>query len=118
MPRAHFVPGSRDAREWEGPRPMHRILTSGRASARAAVGFGLVMLFLGAGSGEAEDVDNSAISPTVPEMAEQSARMIGRQVVTWFRRTPPADRITWGGLVACGALGLGVVIERLVRLRH
>jgi biopolymer transport protein ExbB len=35
----------------------------------------------------------------------------------WYRRTPPADRVTWGGLTACAGLGIAVVLERLGRLR-
>ena len=37
-------------------------------------------------------------------------------VVVWYRRTPPADRVTWSGMVACVALGFYVILERLVRL--
>ncbi len=35
----------------------------------------------------------------------------------WYRRTPPSDRVVWGGLVACGVLGVGVFLERLLRIR-
>jgi biopolymer transport protein ExbB len=47
----------------------------------------------------------------------QYARWIGQRALAWGRQTPPAERITWGGLIACAALGLGVVLERSVRLR-
>src|SRR5262249_11811256 len=30
----------------------------------------------------------------------------------------PADRVTWGGLAACAGLGVGVLLERLARLRR
>jgi biopolymer transport protein ExbB len=39
-------------------------------------------------------------------------------VMAWYRRTPPADRVTWGGMAACGGLGLYVILERLARLRR
>jgi biopolymer transport protein ExbB len=35
----------------------------------------------------------------------------------WYRRTPPADRVTWGGMTACAGLGIAVMLERLARLR-
>jgi biopolymer transport protein ExbB len=34
-----------------------------------------------------------------------------------YRNTPPADRVTWGAMLASAGLGLGVLFERLVRLR-
>jgi biopolymer transport protein ExbB/TolQ len=37
--------------------------------------------------------------------------------VSWYRRTPPTDRMAWGGLIACTGLGLWVLLERLIRLR-
>lgn len=42
---------------------------------------------------------------------------LGRQALAAYRRTPPTDRITWGGLIACAALGMGTAAERMVRLR-
>jgi biopolymer transport protein ExbB len=38
--------------------------------------------------------------------------------LAWYRRTPPADRVTWGGMIACAVLGALVVLERVVRLRR
>lgn len=35
----------------------------------------------------------------------------------WYHRTPPSDRVVWGGLVACAVLALGVFLERVVRIR-
>src|SRR5262245_5292176 len=98
---------------------MHRSLTAGRATARAAVGLSLATLVLTAGADRVGPVAVPAVADavSVPEIVAQSARDIGRDGVAWFRRTPPADRITWGGLAACAGLGLGVMLERLVRLR-
>ncbi len=36
----------------------------------------------------------------------------------WYLRTPAAERMSWGGLVACAGLGLVVLLERAVRLRR
>jgi biopolymer transport protein ExbB len=91
---------------------MHRSLINNHATARTAVGFALATLLLAGGA------DRGADAGTAPEVAAQSARNIGRHAVTWYRQTPPADRITWGGLVACTGLGLGVLLERMVRLRR
>jgi biopolymer transport protein ExbB len=45
------------------------------------------------------------------------ARRLAATVSAWYARTPPADRVTWGGLVAAAGLALGVVAERWLRLR-
>lgn len=107
---------------------MHHTLTAGRTTALAwaAVGLAMVTPLLGAGTDEAATeteavnatVNDTATSPALPEIAARSARAIGRHALAWSRRTPPADRITWGGLAACAGLGLWVVLERLVRLRR
>jgi biopolymer transport protein ExbB len=38
--------------------------------------------------------------------------------VAWYRRTPPAERVTWAGMTACAALGVLVLLERLAGLRR
>jgi biopolymer transport protein ExbB len=50
-------------------------------------------------------------------IAIDQAVRAGRRLAAWYRRTPPADRVTWGGMAACAGLGLIVLLERLVRLR-
>ena len=62
-----------------------------------------------------------AVTERVSSMAEglwhvavDQARRIGRRLVAWYVHTPPADRVTWGGMTACAGLGLGVLLERLV----
>jgi biopolymer transport protein ExbB len=109
---------------------MDRPLTSGRAAARAAFGLALATLILAAAtagaageggglgdgtSGTAADTTNDA--ENLVDLAAQSVGWIGRQTLAWARRTPPAERITWGGLAACMALGLAVIVERCHRLR-
>jgi biopolymer transport protein ExbB len=48
----------------------------------------------------------------------QRAQEMGRLAQDWFVRTPPAERVTWGGLAVCAALALGVLVERSLRLRR
>ncbi len=45
-------------------------------------------------------------------------RRAGRRLVRWYVRTEPSDRVTWGGLVGCGVFGLGVLVERSIKLRR
>jgi len=52
------------------------------------------------------------------EIAVAHVRAAGTWLVQWYQRTEPADRVTWGGLVGCAVLGLGVVFERSIRLRR
>ncbi len=49
--------------------------------------------------------------------AVQASRVMARGHA-WYRRTPPADRVTWGGLGACALLGIGAIAERTLRLRR
>jgi biopolymer transport protein ExbB len=52
------------------------------------------------------------------QSATQQAGKMVRMGLAWYRQTPPLDRMCWGGLVACAALGLAVLCERLIRLRR
>lgn len=38
--------------------------------------------------------------------------------VAWYNATPPADRVTWGGLGACAVLGSLVMLERTWKVRR
>ena len=70
---------------------------------------------------QAEPVSREQFISTAEDVLESAldqARRIGRRLTGWYLRTPPADRVTWGGMTACAALGLGVLLERLVRLRR
>jgi biopolymer transport protein ExbB len=49
--------------------------------------------------------------------ATRWAKRLGRWLRAWYGRTPPPERVTWGGLAACAGLGLVVLCERTVRLR-
>jgi biopolymer transport protein ExbB len=54
---------------------------------------------------------------TLDVMLKRADRF-GQLAVDWYRRTPPVDRVTWGGLGACGVLGLLVMAERTLVLRR
>ena len=49
---------------------------------------------------------------------ETEGRQRGVPGVAWYLRTPAAERMSWGGLIACAGLGLVVLLERAVRLRR
>jgi biopolymer transport protein ExbB len=42
---------------------------------------------------------------------------LASRLMDWYAHTPPPERVTWGGLAACGGLGLVVLLERALRLR-
>ncbi len=67
---------------------------------------------------ESTDGGMMATAESVLEGALQHGRRIAGKVGTWYFRTPPADRVTWGAMAACAGLGIGVLLERLVRLRR
>src|SRR4029078_3120173 len=48
----------------------------------------------------------------------RQARAFAGRAVALYGKTPPTDRIIWGGLIACAGLGAGVLLERLLRLRR
>jgi biopolymer transport protein ExbB len=60
----------------------------------------------------------SSVAEGVWHVAVDQARRVGRRLVAWYSHTPPADRVTWGGMAACVGLGVGVLLERLARLRR
>ncbi|MDG3005219.1 MotA/TolQ/ExbB proton channel family protein [Paludisphaera mucosa] len=51
------------------------------------------------------------------EVQRRLARAAG-DVLVWYERTPPGERMAWGGLGACVVLGACVTLERLFRLRR
>jgi biopolymer transport protein ExbB len=61
-----------------------------------------------------------AVSNGGDEIRVLTARVerIARWAMAWYRRTPSSDRVTWGGMIACAALGALVVFERAARLRR
>jgi biopolymer transport protein ExbB len=60
---------------------------------------------------------SSATGERVLRITIEVSRRTSRALVAWYINTPPADRVTWGGMAACAGLGLVVLVERLARLR-
>jgi biopolymer transport protein ExbB len=89
---------------------MHLSMSANRE--RVSIALLLVSTLLLAGGAD----EGPATGPDF-EVVTQPARRLALRAISWYRQTPPADRITWGGLAAAAALGLGVVLERSARLR-
>lgn len=70
--------------------------------------------------GAARGRDGAGIE-AVGRMVLRQAEQIGNQAATafqaWYQRTPPMERVTWGGLAACAVLGLCTTIGRTWKLR-
>ncbi len=96
---------------------MRRQTTVKATALRLAAGVGVVLGMLVAGAEAAEGGKGEAGNPTL-ERVQVQARVLGLRAVAWYRRTPPMERITWGGLAASALLGLGVALERSVRVRR
>jgi biopolymer transport protein ExbB len=60
----------------------------------------------------------SATAERVWHITIEMSRRTVRTLIAWYVHTPPADRVTWGAMAACAGLGLGVLIERLARVRR
>jgi biopolymer transport protein ExbB len=73
------------------------------------------------GASHPEALDHRAIL-SAPETAlvwHHVERQVWRSMLSglaWYQQTPPSDRVCWGGLIACSGLGLGVFLDRTVRL--
>jgi biopolymer transport protein ExbB len=92
---------------------MQRPSSRGRATARAGLPLSLALAALVL-SGGADG--GSGAGPDL-EFLAQGGRLLVGKAVSWYQRTPPADRVAWGGLTACAALGLVVLLGRSARLR-
>ncbi len=92
---------------------MNRSSVAGRNRARAAAtGLALAFVVVAAGA------DGGAGANPTLDAAIRRAEAFGQQAVDWYRRTPPVDRVTWGGLGACAVLGLFVMAERSLVIRR
>ncbi len=91
---------------------MKRSSVVGRPMVLAAAGLALAFVVLAAGAD-----GGAAANPTLDALMKRGERF-GQLAVEWYRRTPPVDRVTWGGLGACGVLGLLVMAERMLVLRR
>jgi biopolymer transport protein ExbB len=65
-----------------------------------------------------QDVGEGPSAGTAWDQVGSRAHRLASWLIDWYGRTPPPERVTWGGLVACGGLGLVVLIERTLRLRE
>ncbi len=84
-----------------------------RGVAVAALGF---VITLQGGSARAEG-ETAAAAQAAWKTASAQAKVAGERFLAWYQKTPPLDRITWGGLAACGFLGVVVVLGRMLKLR-
>jgi biopolymer transport protein ExbB len=95
---------------------------------RALAGVALGLFLTTGRSGLADDpargsagVAGSRGSVSFEAVWDRAAADLHRMVSSlaeWYGRTPPPERVTWGGLLACGGLGLVVLMERMLRLRE
>lgn len=83
-----------------------------RAPARTAAVLALALLVVAGGAD-----GGSGLAPEF-ELVTRQARAFAGRAVAVYGRTPPADRIIWGGLIASAGLGAGVLVDRLLRLRR
>lgn len=51
------------------------------------------------------------------EGAARLAQQVAWRGAAWYRRTLPAERMSWGGLLVCAAYGASIVSGRLLQLR-
>ena len=76
----------------------------------AVLALAFVVIAAGADGGPAGN-------PTLDAL-QQRAEVWRQTAVAWYQRTPPVDRVTWGGLGGCAILGLLVLAERTLALRR
>jgi biopolymer transport protein ExbB len=93
---------------------MERSSVARRPMVRACAGLALVLAIVGLAGGADGGVGGN---PTLDAFLKRAERF-GQLAVEWYQRTPPVDRVTWGGLGACGFLGLLVMAERTLVLRR
>ncbi len=87
-------------------------------SIRAGFALSLGLVVLAGGAGPKTVASKAADRPaTTVEWLSRQADVVGRRLSASYRATPPIDRITWGGLIACGFLGAWTGLERLLRVR-
>jgi biopolymer transport protein ExbB len=71
------------------------------------------------GAADAASVETGGFDTgTVIEGLVERGRSALSWLAGWYERTPPSDRVIWGGLTACAGLGVFVLLERLVSLRR
>ncbi len=93
---------------------MHRSSAVVRPLVRAVLGLALASVLVVAGGA---DGGVAGGNPTLDALQKRAERY-GQEAVAWYRRTPPADRVTWGGLGASAILAVLVLTERSWQLRR
>jgi biopolymer transport protein ExbB len=91
---------------------MKRSTVAGHPMIRVAAGLALGLIVLAGGAD-----GGSALNPTLDALVKR-AEQFGLRAIEWYRQTPPVDRVTWGGLGACGVLAFLVLFERTFALRR
>jgi biopolymer transport protein ExbB len=81
---------------------------------KSAVGLALALLLVAFAGG----AEGDGGLPGELDGLTQAARRLAREAASWYARTPPAERVAWGGLAAAAWLGLIVMVERTARLRR
>jgi len=94
---------------------MHRPFFAVRPTVSVSLLIALAFLAGRADGAEAAPVGGANLTL---DMVQRRAEQFGNQALAWYRRTPPVDRVTWGGLGGCAALGLLVMMERSIQLRR
>lgn len=84
-----------------------------RARARAGAGLALILLLVASAVGAGGD---GGVPAEFDALAKPARRLAGA-ALAWYLRTPPAERVAWGGLAASAVLGLAVTLGRMARLR-
>lgn len=89
-----------------------------RSSLWLAASVVAVGLFLATGwTVRADETGSTGGTLPLRERIAHEAIRAARWLADWYHRTPPSERVTWGGLVACGGLASFVLLERMFRLR-
>lgn len=96
--------------KWYSTLPLRKSI---RGLAVAALGF---VIALQGGNARAEG-ETAAAAQAAWKTASARAKVAGEKFLAWYNATPPLDRITWGGLAACGFLGVVVLLGRMLKLR-
>lgn len=94
---------------------MQRSTTTGRRTRTTALLAALVAI---AGGADREKDREKAAEPPALDVVLKQAEVLGHRALAVYNRTPPADRVCWGGLIACAGLGLGVALERSWKTRR
>lgn len=84
------------------------------------------LLLLGARLAPADESAPPAPRPAVQpppvvngvDWAVQQAARAQIRLRAWYVRTPPSERVTWGGLAACAFLAVLTTLDRLARVRR